>query len=336
MKIPRRGLTLTELFVVISIVGLLVAISLPAVLHVRELSRKAQCQSRLAGLGKALHAYEAAKRSFPPAAPYEPGYKGKRGADKQFAPHVPLLPFVEQSALWQQAMAIPVKPGFVLGEGSEDAPGIAEIALAPVSSYVCPSDGGGSGTNYRVCLGPGPGWIESPLSPGGGTGPFTALVDYRTDDFTDGLGQTIAMSEKLKADDDLAWDAEVDFWYTGLADLGGTPASADEMAAACSALTAEPPHHHPHAGRTWMFAAYAHTWYNHALSPNGATPDCTTLSWPHREASNSGAYKASSRHSGGVNVLLMDGAVRFVADGVDLTVWRALSTRAGGETVTAF
>ncbi|MCH7990121.1 MAG: DUF1559 domain-containing protein, partial [Planctomycetes bacterium] len=42
-------------------------------------------------------------------------------------------------------------------------------------------------------------------------------------------------------------------------------------------------------------------------------------------------FKASSRHPGGVNCLFMDGSVRFLADEIDLNVWRALSTRAGGE-----
>ena len=41
----------------------------------------------------------------------------------------------------------------------------------------------------------------------------------------------------------------------------------------------------------------------------------------------------SSRHPGGVNLLLGDGAVRFVKSGVTLGIWRALGTRAGGEVI---
>jgi prepilin-type processing-associated H-X9-DG protein len=40
---------------------------------------------------------------------------------------------------------------------------------------------------------------------------------------------------------------------------------------------------------------------------------------------------ARSRHPGGVNVALADGAVRFVEDGVDAAVWKAAATRAGSE-----
>jgi prepilin-type processing-associated H-X9-DG protein len=43
---------------------------------------------------------------------------------------------------------------------------------------------------------------------------------------------------------------------------------------------------------------------------------------------------ARSRHSGGVNVSMADGSVRFIADRISLTAWRALSTRAGGEVIT--
>jgi prepilin-type processing-associated H-X9-DG protein len=44
-----------------------------------------------------------------------------------------------------------------------------------------------------------------------------------------------------------------------------------------------------------------------------------------------GFRAARSRHSGGVNVLLGDGSVRFVRDSIALAAWRALGTRAGGE-----
>ena len=48
------------------------------------------------------------------------------------------------------------------------------------------------------------------------------------------------------------------------------------------------------------------------------------------------AVTARSFHPGGVNVLLMDGSVRFVSDGIALATWRALGTRVGGEVVGDF
>jgi prepilin-type processing-associated H-X9-DG protein len=44
---------------------------------------------------------------------------------------------------------------------------------------------------------------------------------------------------------------------------------------------------------------------------------------------------ASSFHPGGLNVLLMDGSVRFMRSGINLTIWQALGTRASGEVVSA-
>ncbi|MCA9083883.1 MAG: DUF1559 domain-containing protein, partial [Planctomycetaceae bacterium] len=48
------------------------------------------------------------------------------------------------------------------------------------------------------------------------------------------------------------------------------------------------------------------------------------------------AMAANSRHTGGVFVLLCDGAVRFVSDSIDLGVWRAVGTRAGSEVIGDF
>ena len=44
----------------------------------------------------------------------------------------------------------------------------------------------------------------------------------------------------------------------------------------------------------------------------------------------------SSRHTGGVNVCLGDGSVRFVSNTVNLATWRALGTRGNGEVLNDF
>jgi prepilin-type processing-associated H-X9-DG protein len=69
--------------------------------------------------------------------------------------------------------------------------------------------------------------------------------------------------------------------------------------------------------------------YNHYYTPNPPLPDCITNDAT--TYTSMGFRAARSRHTGGVNVLLGDGSVHFVSNGVDLGAWRALATRAGGE-----
>ena len=67
--------------------------------------------------------------------------------------------------------------------------------------------------------------------------------------------------------------------------------------------------------------------YTHTLPPNSSSRPCATttfISWH---------LPARSHHTGGVNVCLCDGSVRFISDSITLATWQALATRAGGEVV---
>jgi prepilin-type processing-associated H-X9-DG protein len=84
-------------------------------------------------------------------------------------------------------------------------------------------------------------------------------------------------------------------------------------------------------GNAWWDGDYRSTLYNHYLTPNSKVYDCWLNSPPHNPA-----WKAArSNHPGGVNVVFCDGHVQFVKDSVNLNSWRALSTRKGGEVISA-
>jgi prepilin-type processing-associated H-X9-DG protein len=83
-------------------------------------------------------------------------------------------------------------------------------------------------------------------------------------------------------------------------------------------------------GAKWINGHYADANYNHHLLPNDPRWDCSNASH------NPGQAAARSQHPGGVNVLLGDGSVRFVTNGIDPNTWQALATRSGGEVVGEF
>ena len=95
VETPRDGFTLVELLVVITIIGILIALLLPAVQQAREAARRAQCMNNMAQIGIALHNYEAAHEVFPP------GSLDTKG------------PIVNLSLFERDACAVPIRLSFV-------------------------------------------------------------------------------------------------------------------------------------------------------------------------------------------------------------------------------
>jgi prepilin-type N-terminal cleavage/methylation domain-containing protein len=111
MRTPRSachsaGFTLIELLVILTIIGVLIALTLPAVQAARESSRRSWCANNLRQIGVALHQYELAIGSLPPGRTvlYDPRYSGSNppctstNIDKSI--FVSILPWLEQNALY--------------------------------------------------------------------------------------------------------------------------------------------------------------------------------------------------------------------------------------------
>lgn len=333
-RIDRRALTLIELAVVIAIVGLLFAITLPAVNSARESARRVECVSRLGQLGLALHSHQSSMRFFPPAMPAMPN---QTGSTLWYAPHQSLLPYIEEAPLYSPIdLFDPII--FSLqnpGQPAGSPPG-SMVPWTRVTVFRCPSDenqaGRWAGNSYRVCTGPGTGAVFSSLTTDGGQGAFRALSVRTPADFTDGLSCTIGASEKLMGSG-LArpFSPRFDFWYSGAA-LVSSKLSPDGMASACAVLSGPPVEYYGLGGSSWYFAGYENSWYNHVLPPNSPTPDCAQdFMLSGMSPASGGGFGARSYHPGGVNCLYMDASVRFVSDTVDLELWRAIATCAGGE-----
>ena len=134
-----NAFTVVELLVVITIIGILIALILPAVRAAREAARKAQCASSLRQIGIAFSSYHASIGAFPLMT------NGKRG----YSIHTMILPYIESSALYN-AINFDV---LCLSEQNNTA------TTSKVSVFVCPSDIGlsrsGAWTNYACNVGYG-------------------------------------------------------------------------------------------------------------------------------------------------------------------------------------
>ena len=80
---------------------------------------------------------------------------------------------------------------------------------------------------------------------------------------------------------------------------------------------------YPNRCVTWLSGSPPYTAFDATLGPNSSAATAFYM--------NYGFYAARSYHSGGVNVLVADGSVRFVSDTVNIDAWHGLATVAGGE-----
>src|SRR6516162_10199514 len=96
----RAAITLIELLVVIAIIALLIGLLLPAVQKVREAAHRAKCQNNLRQIGQAVHNFEDTRGYLPPNGSWATASVFFSG--QPLSVYARLLPFIEQTALFQQ------------------------------------------------------------------------------------------------------------------------------------------------------------------------------------------------------------------------------------------
>ena len=132
----RHGFTLVELLVVIAIIGVLIALLLPAVQQAREAARRMQCTNNLKQIGLSLHNYHDTYGSFPSLIIPPQDIRGSANQVNSLDPawgwQAFLLPFIEQSALHEQAR---------IGRGSRPLDHPDQFRTV-INGYMCPSDPG--------------------------------------------------------------------------------------------------------------------------------------------------------------------------------------------------
>ena len=313
----RTGFTLIELLVVIAIIAILIGLLLPAVQKVREAANRAKCQNNLKQFGLAAAGYHDVNQCFPLAASNGPVF----GTAYYGSPFVPLLPYLEQQALYNQGQ-------YTTDDAVFSADGSNSPAATPLSVLVCPSDNGL----------PSPPIIQWP-----GTNNYYGFTSYRGNSsglsnldsnhgldgvivectippvnilaISDGHSHTILFGEFSNFEPN----------WPPYAPLAGSP---DNLS--FSLLTS------PWSGQGAFNLVTFVSGYNPLNSKLSANPNPSTDQLTATIAVATRLETFGSGHTGGVNFVFCDGSVHFLSNAACSTqggLLSALCTRAGGEVI---
>jgi prepilin-type N-terminal cleavage/methylation domain-containing protein len=191
----QRAFTLVELLVVITIIGILIALMVPAVMSAREAARRMTCLNNLFRIGVALNNYQSAHDMLPPGTTDKQGpvHNTPQGYKMSWTVHV--LPYLDEGVVSQH---------IALSVGACD-PKNAAVRAVMLPVFTCPSAdpallGQPPASNYAGCQND----VEAPIN-ADNRGVLFLNSHITRRDVTDGISHTIYLGEKLADATDLGW-----------------------------------------------------------------------------------------------------------------------------------